>query len=212
MSLFTPTLQSVVNNGLSMLQEAVASGKTQNNPVSKTHCLHAWISQVLKQQKYDPCVTKTLLQWQQHARSTGTKSGLVRQFERLQHAYQSVEGKRFQQAEIQSLLDDFAKQDWLLTTEYPVLRKVSHSTGGQASLVVCCEQWKAAFDASGHWVKPLSFFVRGDHDALLQTAAKHGLLLFKVTDYKSLVKFHGEYRLFPDNQGDRLPELTLFDA
>ncbi len=211
MSIYTATLISVVNEGLSALSGSVESGKTPNNPVSRTHYLHAWISQVIKLQSFDTCILKTLQQWQQHARTTGTNSGLVRQFERLQALFASVESVALDKKAIEMALTTFAENGWLLTTDYPIVRKVSHATQGQASLVICCDQWQKAFDENGVWVKPFSFYVRGDHDALLKTIHQMGILLFKVTDYKSLVKFHGEYRLFPENQGDRVPELPLFD-
>nr|WP_232313403.1 DUF2913 family protein [Enterovibrio coralii] len=33
------------------------------------------------------------------------------------------------------------------------------------------------------------------------------MLLTKVTDYKSIVKYHGEYVMWPSNQADRLVAL-----
>jgi hypothetical protein len=211
MSIYTSTLISVINEGLSALSNSVESGKTPNNPVSRTHYLHTWISQAIKLQSFDTGILKTLQLWQQHARTTGTKSGLVRQFERLQVLFSSVDSVELNKKLLEGALNTLAEKGWLLTTDHPILRKVSHATQGQASLVICCEQWQKAFDENGVWVKPFSFYVRGDHDALLQDVHQMGLLLFKVTDYKSLVKFHGEYRLFPENHGDRVPELPLFD-
>lgn len=64
---------------------------------------------------------------------------------------------------------------------------------------LCVKQYQQALSESGELIKPISLYVRGDVKQLVDMAYKHGLLLFKVTDYKSLVKYHGEYIVYPAN-------------
>ena len=45
-------------------------------------------------------------------------------------------------------------------------------------------------------VKPMNWFVRGNHAEFIQAAMEAGFMLHKVTDYKSAVKYHGEYIVY----------------
>lgn len=212
MALFIEEIGKLVSDGLNELAESVESGKTPGNPVSETHFLSAWVTKSIKQQRYDPCVAKTLLAWQQQARSMGKKAQLKQQFEQVRRtlAGLSPDGA-FKAAvtaeQIQALYQALAATDWLVTTEYEVNRKVTHHTDGQASLVACAKQYREAIAESGEVVQPVSLYLRGDAKVVIETAYQHGLLLFKVTDYKSKVKYHGEYMIYPGNHGIHLPEL-----
>jgi hypothetical protein len=55
----------------------------------------------------------------------------------------------------------------------------------------------------------MSWFVRGNHAQFVEMAMKAGFMVHKVTDYKSNVKYHGEYLVFPNNQGNQLAEIPL---
>ncbi|NAW66055.1 DUF2913 family protein [Photobacterium halotolerans] len=217
MAVFYQALNKLVNEGLAELQSSVAAGKTPNNPVSETHFMSAWITKVIKQQRYDHCVAKTLLGWQQMARSMGKQAQLKLKFEHLAWALSGVlteEGttSAVKAEQLDALYSALQQLDWVVATEYEVNRKVTHHTDGQASLVVCAMQFKEAFDEAGVLVKPLSVYVRGNTQQCIDLAYQQGLLLYKVTDYKSLVKYHGEYLLYPDNAGDYLPELPTRTA
>ncbi|MGF1737777.1 DUF2913 family protein [Photobacterium satsumensis] len=212
MATFYQEIYKVVSQGLQELVDSQQAGKTPKNPVSETLYLNAWVTKVIKQQRYDHVVAKTLVAWQKQARSMGKNAQLKSQFEQIKACYEGIphEGEianTLSDAQLTALYEQLEEQDWLVTTEHEVNRKVTHHTDGQASLVVCSAQHAAAFDEAGEMVKPLSLFVRGDVRVLIDVAYAQGLLLYKVTDYKSIVKYHGEYKLFPRNAGTHLPEL-----
>ncbi|MCQ1058728.1 DUF2913 family protein [Photobacterium sp. DNB23_23_1] len=212
MATFYQEIYKVVSQGLQELVESQQAGKTPKNPVSETLYLNAWVTKVIKQQRYDHVVAKTLIAWQKQARSMGKNAQLKSQFEQIKACYEGIphEGETantLSDAQLTAFYEQLEEQDWLVTTEHEVNRKVTHHTDGQASLVVCSAQHAAAFDEAGEMVKPLSLFVRGDVRVLIDLAYTQGLLLYKVTDYKSIVKYHGEYKLFPRNAGTHLPEL-----
>ncbi|MGF1831199.1 DUF2913 family protein [Photobacterium angustum] len=212
MTSFYNEILHVVTEGLSTLVTAQESGKTQKNPVSETVFLSAWVTKMIKQQCFDHCVSKTLLQWQKQSRTMGKNAKLKVQFERIKNTLSALNDADGHSTVITAeLIDDFYRvleaADWLVTNEYEVNRKVSHHTDGQASLVVCAAQYKSAMNEQGTLIKPLSFYIRGNAQQFIDLAYQQGILLFKITDYKSKVKFHGEYVIYPDNAGTHLPEL-----
>ncbi|AJR08908.1 DUF2913 domain-containing protein [Photobacterium gaetbulicola] len=217
MATFYQEIYKVVSQGLQELMDSQQAGKTPKNPVSETLYLNAWVTKVIKQQRYDHVVAKTLVDWQKQARSMGKNAQLKSQFEQIKSCYEGIpqdgevtgtlHAHTLHDSQLKALYGLLEEHDWLVTTEYEVNRKVTHHTDGQASLVVCSAQYAAAFDDSGEMVKPLSLFVRGDTRQFIDLAYAQGLLLYKVTDYKSIVKYHGEYKLFPRNAGTHLPEL-----
>ncbi|MEC6822979.1 DUF2913 family protein [Photobacterium piscicola] len=212
MTIFFNEIYNVVNSGLVALQEAQATGKAQKNPVSESIFLSAWVTKVLKQHSFDRCVVKTLQEWQQQSRTMGKNAQLKLHFERLAETYAKVTDEQGQSIAITSAVmttfyTALEQQDWLVTNEYEVNRKVSHHTDGKASLVICSAQYAAAMNDEGELVKPLSLYVRGNVQQFIDMAYQHGILLFKITDYKSKVKFHGEYIIYPSNTGTHLPEL-----
>ncbi|WP_299015326.1 DUF2913 family protein [uncultured Photobacterium sp.] len=215
MANFYQEVFKLVSDGLQELTESVQSGKTPKNPVSETHFLNAWVTKVIKQQRYHHCTAKTLLAWQQQARSMGKHAQLKQQFEHIQQTFAGIpregdEALPTTAAQVQSLYEKLEQSGWLITTEYEVNRKVTHHTDGQASLVVCAKQYQEAISEQGEVVKPLSLYVRGDAPFLIDMAYELGLLMYKVTDYKSKVKYHGEYIVYPHNGGPHLPELPKF--
>ncbi|PSV47576.1 DUF2913 family protein [Photobacterium indicum] len=212
MAIFSQEIYKVVTIGLNTLESSQASGKTPRNPVSEAHYLNAWVTKSIKQQSFDRSVVKTLMMWQQQGRSMGKNAQLKLNFECLAETFSGVvnaEGKekRATQATLQAFYAALEHADWLITTEFEVNRKVTHFTDGQASLVVCSKQYQNAFDEQGELVKPLSLYVRGNIQPFIDLAFASGLLLFKVTDYKSKVKYHGEFVIYPANNGEHLPEL-----
>lgn len=212
MAEFYQELHQLVSDGLFELDGSVAAGKTPNNPVSETHFLSAWITRVIKQQRYDHCVAKTLLAWQQQARSLGKQAQLKQKFEHIRWTLSGVQtesglNRPVDSDGVHAFYQALEAAGWMVTTGYEVNRKVTHHTDGQASLVVCATKAKAAFSEEGVLIKPLSVYVRGNSQQCIDLAYEKGLLLYKVTDYKSLVKYHGEYILQPANAGSHLPEL-----
>lgn len=212
MATFYQEIYKLVTDGLNDLTASQQAGKTPKNPLSETHFLSAWVTKMIKQQGYDHCVVDTLVSWQKQARSMGKNAQMKQQFLDIQRVYAGIprEGEvanPVTQAQFVALYDALEQADWIVATEYEVNRKVTHHTDGQGSLVVCAAKAKLAFAEDGELVKPLSLFVRGDVKQILAEAYKQGLLLYKVTDYKSIVKYHGEYIVYPHNGGTHLPEI-----
>jgi len=212
MANFYQEIYKLVSEGLQELEESLQSGKTPQNPVSETHFLSAWVTKAIKQQRYAHCMAKTLMAWQQQARTMGKNAQLKQLFEHIHYTFAGIprEGdvaKATTREQIKSLYQHLEQADWLVTTEYEVNRKVSHPTKGQASLVVCQKQYQDAIAENGELAKPLSFYVRGDVKSFIDAAFQNGLLMYKVTDYKSKVKYHGEYIVYPQNGGSHIPEL-----
>ncbi|KLV07137.1 hypothetical protein ABT56_06170 [Photobacterium aquae] len=212
MTAFYQEIYKVVSEGLQELAASQQSGKTPKNPISETHFISAWVTKAIKQQRYAHCVAKTLLSWQQQARSMGKHAQLKQQFEQFEKTYGGIlqdngEAEAVTMTKLQAFYQALEANGWIVTTEYEVNRKVTHHTDGQASLVVCATQAKAAFAENGELVKPLSLFIRGTVPEAIDAAYGEGILLYKVTDYKSIVKYHGEYVLYPHNAGSHLPEV-----
>ena len=211
MATFYQEIYKVVSDGLQDLADSQAMGKTPKNPISETHFFSAWVTKVIKQQRYDTCVVETLVSWQKQSRSMGKHAQLKQQFIDIQRVYAGIprdgeQANPVTRAQFDALYDSLTQADWIVATEYEVDRKVTHHTDGQGSLVVCAAKAKLAFSEDGELVKPLSLYARGDVKELLVHAYQQGLLLYKVTDYKSIVKYHGEYVVYPNNAGKHLPE------
>ncbi|RJG48213.1 DUF2913 family protein [Motilimonas pumila] len=198
-----------VETALADLIQAQQQGKVSATPVSEGHYLAVWLTRAIKQQRFASSIAKYLLGWQKQARSQGTKAELKKQFQSILATYQHPglvsNDSPISRERIEALLDDLADQGWQVVSEHAVDRKVTHFTAGQASLVICRNNLEQAL--SSNLVEPLVLYVRGPVPELVQQAAHRGLLLFKTSDYKSKVKYHGEYRIFPHNEGPKVPEI-----
>ncbi|WP_413702098.1 DUF2913 family protein [Psychromonas sp. KJ10-10] len=95
------------------------------------------------------------------------------------------------------------------TTDLVVGKKLNRHSGGANSLIICAEEYSKCFDEEGILIKPISLYVRGDLPELVEYAFAQNLLLHKMTDYKSKVKYHGEFIIYPNNDGDKLPEFPV---
>ena len=65
------------------------------------------------------------------------------------------------------------------------------------------------YDQEGILIKPISLYVRGNVQHIIDFAFEQNLLLYKKTDYKSKVKYHGEFVVYPNNDGTFLPEFPV---
>lgn len=88
MATFYQEIYKVVSQGLQELSDSQQAGKTPKNPVSETLYLNAWVTKVIKQQRYDHVVGKTLVDWQKQARSMGKNAQLKNQFEQIKSCYE----------------------------------------------------------------------------------------------------------------------------
>ncbi|QIZ77295.1 DUF2913 family protein [Ferrimonas lipolytica] len=210
---FNIAILMLAKTGLDELVQGQQSGKVPCNPSSEAHFFSAWVTRAIKQQRFPHCVAKQLLAWQKAARTQGANAGLKPIFEQICATYQPLVDASSNMAAVSStqleqLFAALDEHDWYVERGYPVSRKVTHHTDGKASLVVCSEQWQQSIDANtGTLIKPLSVYARGDVSQLIHVAYQHGLLLHKITDYKSLVKYHGEFIIYPNNAGTILAQL-----
>lgn len=206
-------IQHVVNQGLAELNEEQARGRVPKNPVSETHFIVRWVTKAIKTHRFDRCVVKDLMGWQQEGRSKGTSAGLKVRFEHISALYGRVvpvdsDVEKITQDEITALLAQFEDESWFVVTDHEISGKAKLFSDGDNSLVVCKAKLESVFDA-GVLVKPLTCYVRGNHNEFLEMTAKAGLLVHKKSDYKSIVKYHGEYQIWPENQSSELAELPL---
>lgn len=219
MSNYSIEIQTLVNTALEELNQEHQKGKLADTPVSNTHFLVRWVTRALKTQRFPRCVGDDLTRWQKAGRSKGTQSELLFTFRNIAAFYAHylpVEQPApvLRDADIEALLDRMEQEGWSVCTEYDLTEKVQVFTDGDNSLVLCAKQCQDCFanaDEQGQeeLVKPMSLYVRGNHAKFIELATRSGFLVHKVTAYKSRVKYHGEYLIFPHNQGDQLAEIPI---
>ncbi|MDD1780624.1 DUF2913 family protein [Enterovibrio sp. ZSDZ35] len=202
-------IKSLVDSALAELDEMKAAGKVQNNPVSEESFLCRWVAQAMKKQRFGNSVAKEMTGWVQQGRSHGKNANLKGQMQHIAKAYHTVfpegdEHAPITRAHFDALVETLAAEDWMIHTEYEINRKVRVISDGQHSFAVCSSAIAKSFNEQGELVKPLSLYVRGPEPWFLDAVLEKGMLLTKVTDYKSIVKYHGEYVLWPSNKADRL--------
>lgn len=207
-------IQKLVNLALSELEEQHRLGKLANTPVSNTHFLLRWITRSLKTQQFHRCVGDDLVRWQKMGRSKGTQSELLLLFRNISRFYAQffpvgTEPKKITDADIERFLEVMEEKGWGVCTEYDLTQKIQVFTEGENSLLLCSKQCDDCFDGGEELVKPMSFFIRGNHAEFIKLATEFGFMLHKQTDYKSVVKYHGEYLLYPNNKGPKLAEIPI---
>ncbi|GAA5191267.1 DUF2913 family protein [Ferrimonas gelatinilytica] len=219
-STFNRDIYQVVTTALSELTEAQASGRVPRTPLSEAHFLGRWITQALKLHRFSRTTVEQLKAWQQQSRSRGKGAELTPLFRQIQAWYGALltvdDGGTamapVQKPQLAALLEEMVTLDWQVETTYPVRGPCHHHSEGRSSLVVCADALSSAFEGEGTLAVPLSLYARGEVSVLIARAYQQGLLLHKVSDYRALVKYHGEYRLYPDNAGPMLAELPALIA
>ncbi len=215
MTCYTDEIQRLVNTALQELGDEHQAGKLANAPVANNHYLVRWVTKALKAQRFDRCVGADLTRWQQAGRSKGNDAALLPTFQRISQCYADFFAKHpadapIKDSAIEAFLDGMEQAGWEVSTSEVLVGagKVQIYSEGQNSLALCAAQCEACF-AGEDLVKPMSWFVRGQHHEFVQAAMAAGFMVHKITDYKSNVKYHGEYRVFPGNQGNQLAEIPL---
>jgi hypothetical protein len=213
MTSFSTSIHQVVTTALADLHEAQLKGKIPKNPLSETHFLAAWTTNAMKKKRFESDVLPTLKIWQRKARSLGKNAALVETFEAIKAHYehvfdQDLKAKPVHKQQIIDLCDKLTELQWMVNTDLEVGEKLNRHSAGQASMIICSQQFEQCFE-DGLLVKPISLYIRGDLPEALQAAFEQSLLLYKVTDYKSKVKYHGEYIIYNNNEGEFLPELLI---
>ncbi|MDD1791699.1 DUF2913 family protein [Enterovibrio makurazakiensis] len=202
-------IKSVVDTALSELNDAKAAGKIQSNPVSEDSFLCRWVAQSAKRQRFDPIVVKDLTSWVQQGRSMGKNANIKGQMEHIAAVYhdQFPEGDEhapIMLSQFEDLLTDLEENDWMVHTDQEINRKMRVISDGQHSFVANSAALEKSFNEEGELVKPLSVYVRGREPQFIEMFLSHGFLATKVTDYKSIIKYHGEYKFWPRNQANCL--------
>lgn len=206
-------IQNVVNGALSELKQQHAAGKLADTPITNTHFLARWVTKSIKSQCFNSCVKDDLLRWQKASRSKGAGSDLLGIFERISELYQRLvpigeEHVPILDVHIEAFMDHMESVGWEVVNEFELTEKTQIFADQPNSFVLCAKQCDDCFEGSD-LVKPMSFFVRGNHTAFVLEASNNGFLVHKQTDYKSIVKYHGEYRIFPKNEGNKLAEIPF---
>ncbi|MCP5076742.1 MAG: DUF2913 family protein [Psychromonas sp.] len=214
MVLFSQEIYTLISTALTELQASQASGRTPQNPLNEAHYLGAWVTTAMKQKRFDGITVPTLKAWQSKARSLGKNAGLKEQFIYLEKCYSQVldETKQVQAvnlSQLQALIAKLEAEQWMVNTDLIVGNKLNRHSGGAASLIICEQQMLDCFNEEGVLIKAISLYLRGDLQELVTGAFEQNLLLHKMTDYKSKVKYHGEFVIYPNNDGDKLPEFPI---
>ena len=210
--IFAKEIHYLATTALSELEQAHLDGTISRTPVNQAHYLNAWVTKAIKSQRFAHCTASTLMLWQQQGRSMGKNAQLKTTCDQIVQTYGpllAVQGELAKVYEIQidALFDALADEDWSLITDSAIEKKVKRNSAGMHSLVVCRQQYERAIHPEEkRLIRPLSCYVRGDVTQLINLAYAQNLLLYKVTDYKSKVKYHGEYVIYPSNNGPFLPQ------
>ncbi|WP_234493908.1 DUF2913 family protein [Vibrio maritimus] len=213
MSAYYSEIQMVVNSALEELAAEHASGKLINSPVTNNHFLVRWVTRAIKTQRFGKATSANLVQWQKTGRSKGNDSMLEPTFKRISAYYAGFFGGDIvpiTDKMIEQFIDDMEAAGWGVCTSEVLTdgSKVQFFTDGANSFAVCANQCDDCFEGE-NLIKPMSWFIRGNHAEFITKAYEAGFMLHKVTDYKSKVKYHGEYLVYPLNQGTQLAEIPL---
>jgi len=214
MVLFSQEIHTLLSTALAELEASQTSGRTPKNTLNEAHYLGAWVTTAMKQKRFDAITVPTLKAWQSKARSLGKNAGLKDQFTYLEKCYSQVldADKKVQPVtlpQIQALVAELEAEQWMVNIDLVVGNKLNRHSGGAASLIICEDEMLKCFDEEGILTKPISLYLRGDLQQLIKSSFKQNLLLHKITDYKSKVKYHGEFIVYPNNDGDKLPEFPI---
>ncbi|WP_117234698.1 DUF2913 family protein [Vibrio maerlii] len=215
MSNYRIELQRLIDDALNDLEMAHKGGKVANTPVSNNLYLVRWVTKSLKQQEYARCVGNDLTRWQKQGRSKGNNSDLYSLFKRIDAYYKRFfptdEVRPLKDSDIEKFLDQALAAGWDVSTAEPIIGhgKIQFFSEGMNSLALCADECDSCFDGGEDLVKPMHWFVRGHHAGFIEMAADAGFMVHKVTDYKSVVKYHGEYIVYPGNEGEQLAEIPL---
>ena len=213
MILFSQEIYSVINTALTELTNAQSSGKIQRNELSEAHYLGAWVTTAMKKKRFDGIVLETLKGWQKQARSLGKNAGLKEQFIHLKKCFEQILDEKGQAQsvnikQLNTLYAQLSEKQWMVTTDIEIGDRFNRLSGGLSSLIVCAEKISSSFDQET-LIKPLTLYVRGDLKEIVELAFKQNLLMYKKTTGKSKVKYHGEFIVYPNNDGKTLPELPI---
>ncbi|PMH46672.1 alpha-acetolactate decarboxylase [Vibrio sp. 10N.286.49.B3] len=208
-------IQKLVNSALDELAAEHASGKVIDAPVPNNHFMVRWVTKTIKTQRFNRCISSDLQRWQKAGRSKGNQSDLLFTFKRIsafygQHVPEGEPVRQLKDSDVEAFIDQMDEAGWCVTNTEVLTNgeKVQFFTDGADSFALCGDQCDNAFDGE-IMARPMNWFVRGNHAQFIEMASKAGFMLHKHTDYKSLVKYHGEYVVYPANHGPELAEIPI---
>lgn len=201
--MFKHHLLQLATTALDELAESSA-----NDPVSESHYLSLWVTQAIKQKRFDICLSQQLKEWQQSARTMGQGANLKQQFMSIKRDIEHVDGVSagVTKSVIEALLSDIEASDWQVSYQTIGRKKLSVKMQQSSSLVIDSDSFDKAFDDNGLLVGELFIYLRGDKVEFFKRAYELGVLCYRLSDYKSNVKFHGQFVIAPDNNYPSLPE------
>jgi hypothetical protein len=215
MSNYTLEIQKLIRSALEEVSTEHQSGRLVDGTKANNLFLVRWVTKALKSQQFSKQVSEDLVRWQKQGRSKGHHSDLMSTFKRIHafyaHFFPEGEQERpITDKSIDIFLDMMEQNGWEVSTSEPLVGcgKVQIFTKGPNSLALCSSQCDDCFNGE-ELVRPMSWFVRGHHADFVAKASAAGFMVHKVTDYKSNVKYHGEYLIFPSNIGNQLAEIPL---
>lgn len=206
---YTIEIKRLASLALSELNDALTQKKIPTNPISEEGFLCRWVATASKKQRFLPCVNEDLKRWTQQGRSMGKNANLKAQLTEINQFYTRVftqddEHPAITKNQFDQFVLSLKDADWMIHTEFDIDRKVRVISDGQDSFAVCNTAFTQAFDETDTLTKPLSLYFRGHEPWFVAKAFEHQLLLKKITHYKSIVKYHGEYQIWPNNQMNAL--------
>lgn len=209
---FIYLISQLIKSATADLEQAKQDGKVANTALSETHFITAWITMSLKNKRFASKLVPLLKQWQKELRSLGKNSPLLHRIKSFNKIYQKIadhnqQPKQVNHTQLQQLLIQLAEQNWLVISDKVISKNMRCKSDGQYSAVICTEQLEQHFVGQA-LIKPIDLYIRGEQKQLVDSALNCGLLLYKITDYKSAVKYHGQYKIYPYNNSNTLPELN----
>lgn len=206
--LFREHLCTLAIEALGSLTTSKSKGKVPNNPLSESHFFSVWVSKALKEKSFDSSMAPLLRQWQQRARTQGAGANLKAEFESIVRVNQGLAEAchKISREKFEQLIQTLSVDEWQISRLEHIGKKHSIKKEKESSLALDKNQYDNAFDEQGDLKVNVSVFVRGGQQAFIDHAYSHGLLIFKVTDYKSAVKFHGEFVIAPHNNFTDIPQ------
>jgi len=215
MSNYYIEIQKLVNSALEEITALHKTRKVVDAPVSNNHYLVRWVTKALKSQSYDRSVVADLTRWQKQGRSKGNQADLMFTFKRISAFYSKFfptgeDSKELKDSDVEAFMEVMYQKGWSVSSEDELTTggKIQFFTDGDHSFALCAKQCDDSFEGE-LMTQPMSWFVRGNHAEFIEAAMEAGFMLHKVTDYKSAVKYHGEYIVYPRNQGNQLAEIPI---
>jgi|GEM_PF-4246240 len=201
--MFKQHLLDLVSQGIDDLDQAQALGKVPKNGLSESHFFSVWIGKAINSKRFDVSMVPLLKSWQQQARTSGAGANLKSHFVSLKSTYSGVaQDSIFELQTIETLCEALSSIEWQVTNDAVLTKKTSIKSNGLSSLVIAPADFAKGFAKNGQ----LSVYVRGDLQQFVDSCYALGLLAFKVTEYKSIVKFHSHFILDAKNNYPALPQ------